>query len=368
MSPAAVTIDTTPDLDLAAPSAAPNGTASHRTLLLATPALASQQSVMADTLAAVQRGDATPASPTSSKPELYMLDRLAAGLVTLAPASYDLVLVLSGADAAQHAEAAALLARRDVFARVAAAMKPGAPLRARGAGAGLDPAVAREAILAGLVEAADGSGGFAKPGFGEGAAVPLRFGKNKNKSKTNGDVTAAAAAPTANGGAGGPVQTPVTAASAPALAPPAAAKSLPSGVVMVDLDDDGFDVSDDDDVIDEDDLMNEEDLMRPIQQPPECAPKPGKKRRACKDCTCGLAERLEAKDKARRDKADAQLKTIKLASEDLAELDFTVQGKTGSCNSCSLGDAFRCADCPYIGLPPFKPGEEVTILNNVAQL
>ncbi|EJT80261.1 Fe-S cluster assembly protein DRE2 [Gaeumannomyces tritici R3-111a-1] len=319
MSPAAVTIDTTPDLGLAAPSAAPNGIASHRTLLLATPALASQQSVMADTLAAVQRGDATPASPTSSKPELYMLDRLAAGLVTLAPASYDLVLVL-------------------------------------------------EAILAGLVEAADGSGGFAKPGFGEGAAVPLRFGKNKNKSKTNGDVTAAAAAPTANGGAGGPVQTPVTAASAPALAPPAAAKSLPSGVVMVDLDDDGFDVSDDDDVIDEDDLMNEEDLMRPIQQPPECAPKPGKKRRACKDCTCGLAERLEAKDKARRDKADAQLKTIKLASEDLAELDFTVQGKTGSCNSCSLGDAFRCADCPYIGLPPFKPGEEVTILNNVAQL
>ncbi|KAL8392532.1 hypothetical protein RB595_002646 [Gaeumannomyces hyphopodioides] len=352
MSPAAVTIDTTPDLDPVVPSAAANGTASHRTLLLATPALASQQSAMADTLTAVQRGDATAASSSSSKPELYMLDRLAAGLVTLAPASYDLVLVLSGADAVQRAEATALLARRDVFARVAAAMKPGAPLRARGGGgdADLDPAVAREAILAGLVEAADGSGGFTKLEFEEGAAVPLRFGKNKNKSKskTNGEAAAAAAA-------------------APAPAPPAAAKSLPSGVVMVDLNDD-FGVSDDDDVIDEDDLMNEEDLMRPIQQPPECAPKPGKKRRACKDCTCGLAERLEAKDKVRRDKADAQLKTLKLASEDLAELDFTVQGKTGSCNSCSLGDAFRCADCPYIGLPPFKPGEEVTILNNVAQL
>ena len=365
MSPAAVTIDTTPDLDPVVSSAAANGTASHRTLLLATPALASQQSTMADTLTAVQRGDASASS--SSKPELYMLDRLAAGLVTLAPASYDLVLVLSGADAAQRTEATALLARRDVFARVAAAMKPGAPLRARGdANADLDPAVAREAILAGLVEATDGSGGFTKPQFEEGAAVPLRFGKNKNKSKTNGEV-AAATAPVANGVAGGPVQPPAIAAVAPAPVPTAAAKPLPSGVVMVDLDDD-FDVSDDDDVIDEDDLMTEEDLMRPIQQPPECAPKPGRKRRACKDCTCGLAERLEAKDKARREKADAQLKTLKLASEDLAELDFTVQGKTGSCNSCSLGDAFRCADCPYIGLPPFKPGEEVTILNNVAQL
>lgn len=100
---------------------------------------------------------------------------------------------------------------------------------------------------------------------------------------------------------------------------------------------------------------------------PECAPAAGKKRRACKDCTCGLAERLESEDKARRAKADKDLGALKLKSEDLNELDFTVQGKTGSCGSCALGDAFRCADCPYIGLPPFKPGEEVTIMNNVAQ-
>lgn len=80
---------------------------------------------------------------------------------------------------------------------------------------------------------------------------------------------------------------------------------------------------------------------------PECAPAPGKKRRACKDCTCGLAERLEAEDKTRRSKADQDLGALKLKSEDLNELDFTVQGKTGSCGSCALGDAFRCADCPY---------------------
>jgi anamorsin len=101
---------------------------------------------------------------------------------------------------------------------------------------------------------------------------------------------------------------------------------------------------------------------------PECKPKPGKKRRACKDCTCGLAERLAEKDKARREKAEQGLQTLKLKSEELDEIDFTVQGKTGSCGNCSLGDAFRCSDCPYIGLPPFKPGEEVQILNNVAQI
>lgn len=336
------TIDFSDDFNpttAAPPSNGPSAAAQQRTLLLAPPSIASHEERISALFTVFNR----------STTDLHMLDRLAAGLVTLPAATYDLILVLTDPDGSRQTEALALLSRRDVWTHLAPALKAGGKLRNEDGSIGSNAnAASREAVLAGLVAGADG---FTKPDYAEEEAVPLRFGLKRKNNQINGQ-TAPAPAP-----APAPVSAPVKDAA-------------PTGVGFVDFSDDlDLDAEDDDDLIDEDTLLTEEDLRRPIDQPPECAPQPGKKRRACKDCTCGLAQRLEAEDKARRAKADKDLNTLKLKAEDLneMELDLTVKGKTGSCGSCALGDAFRCADCPYIGLPPFKPGEEVQILNNVAQ-
>ncbi|GEQ71111.1 hypothetical protein JCM33374_g4792 [Metschnikowia sp. JCM 33374] len=138
------------------------------------------------------------------------------------------------------------------------------------------------------------------------------------------------------------------------------------------------------------DFINEEDLIAESERlnnynivvPKKCELPTGKKRRkACKDCTCGLKELEESEEANTRNLQDtilgkmaqsATLEAIKIeerlkqsqvkfTEEELAEIDFTVEGKTGGCGSCALGDAFRCDGCPYLGLPPFKPGEAITL-------
>ncbi|KAJ4365293.1 electron carrier [Neocucurbitaria cava] len=287
--------------------------------------------------------------------DLQMLDRIAAGLVKLPASTYDLVLLLTDADGTSR-ESHNLLAR-DVMNSIVGALRVGGLLKSE-AGA-LQGSEKTEAILAGLTESAEG---MLKPQPEEPVSIPLKFGRKKangingtnGTNGVNGTVNPDGSVPlNLNGKRDKPE--PVK----------------PVGVGFVDFSDDLDDpiiTGEDDDLIDEDDLITEEDMARPIIQPPECRPKAGKRRRACKDCTCGMKEKIEAEDAAKRSAADKALNSLKLDADDLAEVDFTVQGKVGSCGNCALGDAFRCDGCPYIGLPAFKPGEEVRLLNNDIQL
>jgi len=106
---------------------------------------------------------------------------------------------------------------------------------------------------------------------------------------------------------------------------------------------------------DEEDLIDEEDII-PSEQlrasGNECGPNvdgaPSRgTRKPCKNCSCGLAEQLEEETAS---KAEATPSGIAPAPP----------GKS-SCGNCYLGDAFRCAGCPYLGMAPFKPGEKVQI-------
>ncbi|KAI1105094.1 DUF689-domain-containing protein [Jackrogersella minutella] len=343
MSPSFVTIDNTSDFDV---FPAQNGSSGPRTLLLAPPSIASHEEKLRGVLAAHDR----------SVTDLQMLDRLSAGLVNLPEATYDLILVLTDADGTRS-ESTVLL-NRDVFAKIVPTLKVGGKIQAQDGSLAQNSQSpdAREALLSGLIPGTDG---FTKPDDGAATAVPLKLGFGKNKKRS----------------AAGPAVKKVTVHQANGkdadldMVPPAV-KPTPAGVGFVDFSSDfGVPEDDDDELIDEDTLLTEEDLNKPLAIPAECVPKVGKRRRACKDCTCGLAQKLEAEDAARRNEADSKLQqAFKLDSGDLNEVDFTVKGKVGSCGNCSLGDAFRCDGCPYIGLPAFKPGEEVRLLNNVVQL
>ncbi|KAI8672688.1 Fe-S cluster assembly protein DRE2 [Fusarium sp. Ph1] len=328
MAPATLMIDPSDDFVMpVSKSVSPP----KRTLLLAPPTLASHSSALSSVLADYDR----------SVTDLQMLDRLSAGLVKLPSSTYDLVLIL--ADASSMLGESLALMNRTVLGPVAEALKPNGRLQSQDGNSLEESTLSKEAVLAGLVAS---RGGFEKPDYGDNeGAVTLKFGlKKKNQP-----------APLADG------SVPLNLKK---KKPVEVKPVVPAGVGFIDLSDD----LDDDDLIDEDTLMTEEDLLRPINIPAECQPKAGKRRRACKDCSCGLAERLAKEDAEKRAEADKKLESVKLATDDLAEIDFTVQGKVGSCGNCSLGDAFRCDGCPYIGLPPFKPGEEVRLLNNDVQL
>ncbi len=98
-----------------------------------------------------------------------------------------------------------------------------------------------------------------------------------------------------------------------------------------------------DDLIDEDSLLI--DNIIPNTTPSDCGTGNGTgKRRACANCSCGLAEE-EAKE------STVQNPTV------------TATDKKSSCGNCYKGDAFRCGGCPFLGKPAFEPGKEKVILS-----
>ncbi|KAL3230768.1 Fe-S cluster assembly protein DRE2 [Nakaseomyces bracarensis] len=116
----------------------------------------------------------------------------------------------------------------------------------------------------------------------------------------------------------------------------------------------------DDESLDEDELLDEEDAknLGSITMI-TCGKSKTKKKKACKDCTCGIKEMEEEEIDNIRNQQD---NIVKFTEEELTEIDFTIEGKkVGGCGSCSLGDAFRCTGCPYLGLPAFKPGQPINL-------
>jgi len=239
MAPSVI-IDNDSDFDpMVTSTKAPSSQA--RTLLLAPPSIASHETNLRNVLATHDR----------SITDLQMLDRLSAGLVTLPPSTYDLVLILTDADGTR-AESSQLLGR-DVFGKIAQALKAGGKLQAQDGTFGQHTVAleVQEGILAGLIVEGDG---MTKPDYDASAVVPLRLRrKEKSGEVSNAGPPAATAAIQLNG-----MQKSV------GMVP-----SKPAGVGFVDFSDDfGIPMvtgeDDDDDLIDEDTLLTEEDLKRPV--------------------------------------------------------------------------------------------------------
>ncbi|KAJ2233009.1 electron carrier [Coemansia sp. RSA 1722] len=152
-----------------------------------------------------------------------------------------------------------------------------------------------------------------KPAYNVGAAAALKFGKRSKNSTSDSDGKADSA--------------------------------KKAWLINVESDDEA-------EIEDQDDLLEEEDFAKPdaasLARPDGIKPK----RKACKNCTCGLADGLEPdeslackpKEKVKKPTRPVDLVNVKSA-----------------CGNCSLGDAFRCSSCPYLGMPAFKPGEKVTL-------
>eukprot|EP00531_Pseudo-nitzschia_arenysensis_P004927 CAMPEP_0116137434 /NCGR_PEP_ID=MMETSP0329-20121206/12246_1 /TAXON_ID=697910 /ORGANISM="Pseudo-nitzschia arenysensis, Strain B593" /LENGTH=263 /DNA_ID=CAMNT_0003632349 /DNA_START=95 /DNA_END=886 /DNA_ORIENTATION=- len=118
-------------------------------------------------------------------------------------------------------------------------------------------------------------------------------------------------------------------------------------VVTLNLDNFGMGDDDDADMIDEDGLLEDEMLAPPpalnaqSAKEDDCAG-----RKPCDNCSCGRAEVYAAEQAAGADSRPEPKAAV----------------PSSACGKCNLGDAFRCASCPFLGKPAFKAGEEHVVL------
>lgn len=204
---------------------------SERLLLLSPPSISSHPDKLNKILESHSRATT----------DLQMLDRLAAGLISLPESTYDVIILLTDADGTRT-ESSKLL-NRQIFQLVVCALRPGGKFKSEDGSLGVaGTAEHTEAILAGLV--VDNAGGLLKPDFGVQESVPLRLGRKKTNQ-----------APASGTGSG------LQSSNVPAV----------QGVGFVDFSDDfGVPPADgdgsEDELIDEEGLLGEDDMGRPIIQ------------------------------------------------------------------------------------------------------
>jgi hypothetical protein len=94
-------------------------------------------------------------------------------------------------------------------------------------------------------------------------------------------------------------------------------------------------------LINQDELIDPYDTYQKFAKENDCITKP----KPCKNCNCGRAE-------TENNKYENDTKTDNDAM------------KASNCGKCYLGDAYRCAGCPYRGKPAFKPGDKIELGNS----
>ena len=109
-------------------------------------------------------------------------------------------------------------------------------------------------------------------------------------------------------------------------------------------------------LIDAEALLTAEDKSRSV---PTCEPVNAgvpRRKKACKGCSCGLAELEEEERRTGKvvlldGSQNGEARAVEQSEKDrLIQAAKSAPKATSSCGSCFLGDAFRCASCPYLGM------------------